>query len=157
MGLTHCFHSWCTTPLISRISLRALLFLTGRCEGDDDLKCQEDFPCGHRGQMLWASGQAQRADFEGWEAQCSVNGPLGLSTMYCFREERLIHQELDLWDNLSVSSTFTWAGHLKQWGGCVVGWDHSKRVRFYRYDLFVFSSQLPGNHRSLFIIIHFVL
>lgn len=52
-------------------------------------------------------GTAQRADFEGWEAQCSVNGPLGLSTVYCLREERLIHQELDLWDNLSVSSTFT--------------------------------------------------
>lgn len=48
-------------------------------------------------------GTARRADFEGWEAQCSLNGPLGLSTVYCLREERLIHQEL----NLSVSSTFT--------------------------------------------------
>ena len=36
-------------------------------------------------------GTARRADFEGWEAQCSLNGPLGLSTVYCLREERLIH------------------------------------------------------------------
>lgn len=45
-------------------------------------------------------GTACGADFEGCEApfMCSVNGPLGLSTMYCGREKGLIHRELDLWN-----------------------------------------------------------
>ena len=70
-AVTHCFHCWFTNSLICSISLRAVLFLTGRLEGDDDLKCQEDFPRGHRGRTLWASGRSIQRRF--WGSWSSIN------------------------------------------------------------------------------------
>lgn len=62
-AVTHCFHSWFTNSLICSISLRAVLFLTGRLEGDDDLKCQEDFLRGHRGWTMLAPGHGLQSRF----------------------------------------------------------------------------------------------
>lgn len=66
--------------MICSISLRTVLFLAGRLEGDDDLKHQEDFPRGHMGrtQSIWTQHTEPILKVVKLPLVCSINGPGGL-------------------------------------------------------------------------------